>query len=678
MEALKECSQKLAEEKQVQAQINQAIEQCQHFVFDAGAGSGKTYALVESLNYIVKEYGQTLRVKNQHILCITYTNAAAKNIKDNLGNNDSVKVSTIHERIWELIKLHQDELLIEHKAKIFMTLSELKSKFNESDAFNWFTSQSTNNQNRFKEHFMQSEVKEQYYQLSSARDIEDEFENKLNEFDYLLKRNVGKFKPTLKYLYQVEKLNKCLALIEQGINKEVKYNANFNSDRLHYMTISHDTLLEYALSICSKYQRFRKIVVDSFPYILIDEYQDTNPNVVKVMSLLAKESRGTKQLCIGYFGDRMQSIYSDGVGCGLHEIHNQLLTIAKLFNRRSRDQIIDIANKFRNDGILQESIYQDNKNGTFNFYQLNGARPNDSSILVNQFINNEPSLANSKEVHCLVLKNEMLAELCGFKPLYDNLKKFFFYNEQAQKLISSDVTKLDPAVRIIYSLMDFRYLISRQTKSLSDVLPNENMTITMQDAKNYVTELNSLLSEEIISFRSFLTKIFNLYETGSCIFKTKLKEILPVSENQFSLLQFQHVINTELSNGSSIEEDDRLSHIEKAFDLDLIEFIRWYGFISDSSMDKVKYHTYHSTKGLEYENVLIIMENSFSKQKNYFPDFFRSADNPDYQDRRNLLYVACSRAISHLKVLYLDPTRDFSDEINVFFGAPTNFSVKES
>ena len=80
-------SEKLLEaEKQVQTSINSAIDSFEHIIFNAGAGAGKTHALIESLKYIIHKNGNRLKTHNQNIICITYTNVATNEIKERLGN----------------------------------------------------------------------------------------------------------------------------------------------------------------------------------------------------------------------------------------------------------------------------------------------------------------------------------------------------------------------------------------------------------------------------------------------------------------------------------------------------------------------------------------------------------------------------------------------------------------
>ena len=137
-------AQNLEKEHLVQEQIFNAIDEFNSFRFNAGAGAGKTYALIESINYILSRKQLELRKNNQKIICITYTNIAVHEIKKRLGNTQFTLVSTIHEMLWEQIKLYQKSELIDlHKEKLNNELSNIKEKLEEykedqnlSDIFN--------------------------------------------------------------------------------------------------------------------------------------------------------------------------------------------------------------------------------------------------------------------------------------------------------------------------------------------------------------------------------------------------------------------------------------------------------------------------------------------------------------------------------------------------------------
>ena len=68
-------------------------------------------------------------------IAITYTNRAADEIKERLGNSELVKVSTIHERLWELIEPYQKQLVEIHKENIENELSKNTNELNENALF---------------------------------------------------------------------------------------------------------------------------------------------------------------------------------------------------------------------------------------------------------------------------------------------------------------------------------------------------------------------------------------------------------------------------------------------------------------------------------------------------------------------------------------------------------------
>lgn len=108
------------EELKIQEQINKCIDNSESFCFDAGAGAGKTYALVKSIEHILQDQDKRrlLKDRSQKILCITYTNAAKDEILDRIGYNSEIKISTIHDFLWDFISIQQILLIHEHRKKL--------------------------------------------------------------------------------------------------------------------------------------------------------------------------------------------------------------------------------------------------------------------------------------------------------------------------------------------------------------------------------------------------------------------------------------------------------------------------------------------------------------------------------------------------------------------------------
>ena len=127
-------------------------------------------------------------------------------------------------------------------------------------------------------------------------------------------------------------------------------------------------------------------------------------------------------------------------------------------------------------------------------------------------------------------------------------------------------------------------------------------------------------------------------------------------------------IQTQLfpdNQGVPLSEDeltkDRLA-VQSFLQIDIETFSRWYDFLAcNESHSKVIFHTYHSTKGREFDNVLIFMTAKFGTDHCFFSDLLSafSANTPAAKDTdkigaaRNLFYVAVTRAVKNLCVVYL-------------------------
>lgn len=86
------------------SRVADAIERHENFLLKGGAGSGKTYSLVEAITFILKNN------KSAKIACITYTNAAADELNKRFSRGDQNIASTIHKFIWGQIARYQSDI----------------------------------------------------------------------------------------------------------------------------------------------------------------------------------------------------------------------------------------------------------------------------------------------------------------------------------------------------------------------------------------------------------------------------------------------------------------------------------------------------------------------------------------------------------------------------------------
>ncbi|MFW2600646.1 UvrD-helicase domain-containing protein [Aliarcobacter butzleri] len=676
-------SQELLEsEKQVQLDINSAIDNFEHFIFNAGAGAGKTHALIESLKHLIQKHGDRLKTHNQNIICITYTNVATNEIKNRLGNSELVKVSTIHERLWELIEPYQKQLVEIHKENIENELSKNTNELNENALF---TSLNEDEQSSFKTIMIANRDSFRLNRDKPAGAFRSVIENILpNGFPNLLS-NVGNFKKLVSIIYKIEDFEECLTKIDEGTDKKYKsiaYLSKYNNDILHKMIISHDTLLDYAFKIIERYNTLQQILVNKYPYILVDEYQDTHENVVKILKTLADYAQSNEnKFFVAYFGDTAQNIYYDGVGENIETLHPDLKRIDKIHNRRSTNEVIEVINKIRNDDIKQESIYEDSSCGSVGFYT--GGLDN-----IENFINHyklEWNINQTNKLHCLVLTNKLVAQYNGFENFYTTLSSTNYYKKNwknvTTELLNNDIAKLGSIPNLLYRVLKFKNDLENPKTPLTTIISQDiYKKLNLEDVDKLLQLLKSIQGTNL---QRYFISIFEIYsQTDNENYKKIIENLLNI-EQEISCDGLNSYFLSELYGDiEENEEEQAKKNIRQLLTIDFLEYKKWFNFINKEENEEVIYHTYHGTKGEEYKNVIIIMENRFGSDSTKFSNFFakygqelEGEEKDKFINTRNLLYVACSRAIKNLRILYLDDVSDFQSGIENIFGEVLEFDI---
>lgn len=187
-------------DKEVEA-ILEHIENNENFLLSGGAGSGKTYSLVQVIREVIERY------PSSKIACMTYTNASVHEIERRVDHHQ-LNVSTIHDFLWDNIKNFQKELKT--------TLVELLNTKDSGFKLNGYDG-----------------------------DVPSDFFWKNREDDFAIR-----YKEYLK--------------IQEGV-------------------VSHEEVLKLAERMFCKYPKIISFVKSRYPFIFIDEYQDTNPLIVKIL-----------------------------------------------------------------------------------------------------------------------------------------------------------------------------------------------------------------------------------------------------------------------------------------------------------------------------------------------------------------------------------------------------------
>ncbi len=534
------------------------------FILEAGAGSGKTWTLIEVLKFILKEYGVSLIKNNQHIACITYTNVAANEIHERIENDPLVFVSTIHEFLWSVIEKYQSEL----RAELI--------EYNKSEA---------------------------------KKPVED-LENLL----------VGK---TIVYS---------------------KFGKKYEEGR-----ITHDDVIHLSEKIFNKYPKILKIVADQYPFIFVDEYQDTQQETVDL--LLKNLLPNSKKFVVGFFGDSMQKIYGEGIG----EIKdNQLTIITKQENFRCSQIVINLLNKIRID--LQQIPTGHNLPGDLIFLHCNNNLGNDNNNYENavEYLKNKKGWKiNSQSTKFLMLTHKGIASKLDYTNLLDAYGKLSMGRERLyereERFSSLLIDKLE---KIVYLYEQKKY------GEFIELLGIEGFKIQKHEDKNNLKEL----MQKLIVIR----KTGNIEEILKYVFENRL-----ISKPE-RITEFEEKIGKPELDEETAKKKDFYDSLMK---IKYQEIINLNGFIQNYT----PFSTKHGVKGAEYENVLVVIDdNAWNMFK--FNNVFSGDHTNEERFKRtlNLLYVCCSRAKDKLAILSLSEMDSSAlATIHDWFGSGNVLSIND-
>lgn len=581
-------------------QIQKVVEEGKSFVLEAGAGSGKTYTLIQTLYYLIQSKGEKLKNVNQKIVCITYTNVAKNEIIDRIEHNELVIVSTIHEFLWSSIKQYQKQLKIE------------LCKLNEIN-------------------FEKDKVKAE----ESGIAVDSRYIEKLIE--------------RIQFVDKVEYNDTSFNDFENGI-------------------IQHDDVIEIAKMMYENYPLLTDIVSTKYPYIFVDEYQDTaEETIFCLLDYLLK--RNTEKLVIGFFGDSHQKIYNYGIG-DLEKYYvtngGLLELIKKEENYRSSQSVVNLLNNFRKN-IQQKPQKELIGSVNFIYWKNHPEKPKSKirefnariAVVKNQFYDNIVNkLAESGWIFegnvnakILVLANSRVAQRAGFSNLYSVFSTRFGLRtkemllDRSHNLITYFVGSIDKKTSQerktgLEHLMNY-WEDGNQNEVLRLIKKNGSI-LNGEFKHSHKKEISELL--ETLSKKRKDWKIKEVYEFA---FKNGLiynKKILDFIERLS--------IEPEMLNDKEVERQNNDKRLFEAFmGLSYTEILRFWRHVQNNTV----FSTKHGTKGEEFKNVLTVIDDTEWVQEYNFKNFFNNTEErPERNLRtRNLFYVECSRAIDNLIVLCL-------------------------
>lgn len=612
-----------------------------NFLLSGGAGSGKTYSLVQVIKQVITDNPIS------KVACMTYTNAAVKEIEERV-NHKNLNVSTIHDFLWDSIKHFQKEL---KSAIINLVNDESVTKIKIDDL------------NNVPDTFFDREepVRIQYKEYLRLKD---------------------------------------------GI-------------------ISHDELLVISDYLFEKYPKLCDIVKDKYKFIFIDEYQDTHKEVVRI--LLEHFSKSKKHSIIGFFGDAMQSIYDDGIG-NINEYkgdeEGKVKEVKKNQNRRSPQKVISLANRLRTDGIIQVPStdvsapnMEDGKVKEGKIMFIHSTNEDISRVI--QFLSehHDWNFSNAKETKELNLTHNLIADKAGFRTLMDIYDKdsILDFKKRIKDYIKNNGITTD------FSANTFREVVEilqrgKTGKDLSAVSPTptmqrfiDNNTDLYQTALNYNYAKFSKIyidKDQLVDDKkqdeddenkkgsqrdNLIRHLFKIQTNITLYINKQYNEFLRITDyRKINRIEDKKILKQNIESlieveNKTIEEviidahekgicviDEKIDEFrkEKEYIYNRVKEVKYSEFqkLYDFLEGKTPFSTQHKTKGTEFNNVLVILDNGNWNKYN-FENLFLGSGTPSVLERtQKIFYVCCTRAKKNLAVFYHNPSPSVVAKAKTWFG----------
>lgn len=571
----------------------------------AGAGSGKTKVLTTRIAYLI----ENKKVNSENILAITFTNKAAKEMKDRVSNilkRDvrRMHISTFHSFGVEILREYGYLVNIDKNFTILDSDDSLKVIKIIIDDMN------------LNKTISPKHVKEVISSYKNKLVLPEEAEKNTYTFE-----------------------EKQIVDIYEKYNKKL-YNSN---------SVDFDDLLLIPYLILDKYNAVLEYFQEKYKYILIDEYQDTNDAQYFLVKMLSAKYKN-----LFVVGDSDQSIYSFR-GANYKNILNFTKDFpnAKVIkleqNYRSTNNILSIANNVIKNNIERShkdlwSSLGDGEKVKFN--QLNTEEDE-----VNYVISEIKKISNQYDYDDIAIIYRTNAQSRLFEQLFINnvipfklVGSFGFFNKKEIKDLIAYLKLIDNPKDDI----SFLRIVNYPTRGIG------NKTIENIQRKANLSNLSLYESIEeddkkLTLFKNLIEEIKDNYENIS------LKSLVERICEKTNLLE---TIKKDNDLESSIREENikefitYVDNYEKENNSSLREFLENLILFSDRENNneneekKVNLMTVHAVKGLEFKVVFVV-----GLEESLFPYQLSLENVQDIEEERRLYYVAVTRAKEKLYLL---------------------------
>lgn len=564
----------------------------------AGAGSGKTKVLTTRIAYLIEE-----GIPSYNILAITFTNKAAAEMRDRVSNligDVSSFIGTFHSLGVRIIRENHDILGLPNNFTII-----------DSDDTNTIIKKLLKEMNLDSKQFSPSYVRNRISFIKNQMLTDGELDRLFNT-----------------------PMDKVVVEVYHRYNNKLKTSASVDFDDLLLLPVN---LFKERKDILEYYQ-------DKYRYILIDEYQDTNPVQYKLSVMLSNKYKN-----IFVVGDMNQSIYAfrqaDFRNISNFEKDFKGAKVIKLeHNYRSTNNILSAANEVikHNTERKDLKLFSDNGDGVKIKYMRAYDEKHEIALVIDEikhllsegYKNEDIAILYRTNAQSRAIEDVFLAKGIPYKVF----GSYYFYNRK-------EIKDLISYLRLIYNPHDeisLRRVINTPKRGIGE---SAIAAIEERAKQQNISMFDALETRKELEFKEIIEDLI------------KRSESLSLTELIDEVLE-RSGMKKELESSKALEDEIRLENLmevksitasfeERTGSANLGDFLEEVSLIADISNhtedgDVVTLMTLHRAKGLEFPVVFLV-----GMEEGLFPHNMSLMEN-NLEEERRLCYVGITRAKERL------------------------------
>lgn len=564
----------------------------------AGAGSGKTKVLTTRIAYLIEE-----GIPSYNILAITFTNKAAAEMRDRVSNligDVSSFIGTFHSLGVRIIRENHDILGLPNNFTII-----------DSDDTNTIIKKLLKEMNLDSKQYSPSYVRNRISFIKNQMLTDGELDRLFNT-----------------------PMDKVVVEVYHRYNNKLKTSASVDFDDLLLLPVN---LFKERKDILEYYQ-------DKYRYILIDEYQDTNPVQYKLSVMLSNKYKN-----IFVVGDMNQSIYAfrqaDFRNISNFEKDFKGAKVIKLeHSYRSTNNILSAANEVikHNTERKDLKLFSDNGDGVKIKYMRAYDEKHEIALVIDEikhllsegYKNEDIAILYRTNAQSRAIEDVFLAKGIPYKVF----GSYYFYNRK-------EIKDLISYLRLIYNPHDeisLRRVINTPKRGIGE---SAIAAIEERAKQQNISMFDALETRKELEFKEIIEDLI------------KRSESLSLTELIDEVLE-RSGMKKELESSKALEDEIRLENLmevksitasfeERTGSANLGDFLEEVSLIADISNhtedgDVVTLMTLHSAKGLEFPVVFLV-----GMEEGLFPHNMSLMEN-NLEEERRLCYVGITRAKERL------------------------------